>query len=99
MLDFGLAMQLDATMQFQRAIAGTMDYMAPEIFYDTPPSVASDLYSVGVIAYRIFTGHPPFDSAKMRERLSSVLEQIMYQPPDLRGAAAPHAGSNRAIVG
>lgn len=40
-------------------IVGTLDYMAPEVRLLGSPSVQSDLYAVGVIAYQLLTGERP----------------------------------------
>jgi serine/threonine-protein kinase len=39
---------------------GTADYTSPEQCLGQPPSFASDQYSVGLIAYALLTGFPPF---------------------------------------
>lgn len=42
-------------------IVGTPEYMAPELLLDAaPPSVASDLYSFGVLLYECLAGDVPF---------------------------------------
>ena len=40
--------------------AGTADYAAPEHLLGAPPSNRSDIYSLGVIAYELLTGHLPY---------------------------------------
>ena len=40
--------------------AGTADYAAPEHLTGAPPSNRSDIYSLGVIAYEMLTGHLPY---------------------------------------
>jgi serine/threonine protein kinase len=37
-------------------LMGTQGYMAPELFRLEPPTVSSDLYALGVIAYELLTG-------------------------------------------
>lgn len=69
LLDFGLAMQRDSQPS---KVAGTVLYMAPEVIQGLPPSVASDLYAVGILAYELLGGQPPF---------LSVME-ILEKPPD-----------------
>ncbi|MEM6428791.1 MAG: serine/threonine-protein kinase [Deinococcota bacterium] len=41
--------------------AGTVYYMAPEIFLGEPSSLQSDIYSLGVLAYEVLTHRRPFD--------------------------------------
>ncbi|EPX60266.1 serine/threonine protein kinase [Cystobacter fuscus DSM 2262] len=62
LMDFGLAKSehVPGTTS-QGATLGTPEYMAPEQVMGTPPvSPASDLYSLGVVAYELFTGQLPF---------------------------------------
>lgn len=59
LLDFGLAMfTRDLGSQFAE-IAGTVGYMAPEVLVGAQPSVASDLFSVGVMAHELLLGTHP----------------------------------------
>jgi predicted ATPase len=55
-LDFGLA----ALTGQDVSSAGTLAYMAPELLQGQPPSPASDLYAVGVLAYELLAGWHPF---------------------------------------
>jgi serine/threonine protein kinase len=60
--DFGLAHRTTDVTQTTRTgqIVGTIAYLAPERFLSKPSDVRSDLYSVGVVMYEIFTGTIPF---------------------------------------
>ncbi len=40
-------------------IAGTLEYMAPEVLAGSPPSPASDLYALGVLLHQLLTGRSP----------------------------------------
>ena len=80
-LDFGLATAVDVLHRSTRdqGIAGTMAYMAPELFQNAAPSVASDLFAVGVIAYEMFTGQHPF----MGSSSAAIMYNIVMNAPDL----------------
>lgn len=41
-------------------IGGTPFYMAPELFVGLPPSVQTDIFSVGVTLYQLVTGEHPY---------------------------------------
>ncbi|MET0404565.1 MAG: serine/threonine-protein kinase [Cystobacter sp.] len=62
LMDFGLAKSAHVPgTTAQGATLGTPEYMAPEQVMGSPPvSPASDLYSLGVVAYELFTGQLPF---------------------------------------
>ncbi|MCU0498398.1 MAG: protein kinase [Anaerolineae bacterium] len=80
-LDFGIAYERAPrhTTQIEAGLAGTMAYMAPELLMDELPSVESDLYAIGVIAYEIFSGRHPFNL----NNTGYLLFDIMSRPPDL----------------
>ena len=61
-MDFGLARRTSDMTQTTRTgqIVGTIGYLAPERFLSKPADVRSDLYSVGIVMYEIFTGTVPF---------------------------------------
>ena len=77
-VDFGLASKVD-TNNHDGSLGGTFAYMAPELFEDKPPSIASDLYTIGVIAYQILAGQHPFD---LNSSLNMLLLSIMTREPD-----------------
>jgi serine/threonine protein kinase len=61
-MDFGLARRASDMAQSTNAgyVAAGIGYVAPERFLGKAADVRSDLYSVGVVAYEIFTGSMPF---------------------------------------
>ena len=79
-LDFGLSLASSySRSNVQQNTAGTLAYMAPELFADTPASIASDLYAVGVIACELVGGHHPFGQKNIALLINSILSAL----PDL----------------
>jgi serine/threonine-protein kinase len=66
LLDFGVAKLLDASapgLTTSRHTVGTFACMAPEQLLAGQIDARTDVYALGVLAYTMLTGHPPFDSA------------------------------------
>ncbi len=63
-LDFGTARLADAAEAITRhgEFVGTYAYAAPEQFNGSGVDARTDLYSLGVLFYRLLTGHRPFES-------------------------------------
>lgn len=75
-VDFGLS--VDAKTRSggnSDSTAGTLAYMAPELFNDAPVSQASDLYAVGIISYEMFTGRHPFNVNNIAVLLNEILNK------------------------
>jgi calcium/calmodulin-dependent protein kinase I len=52
---------------------GTPDYMAPEIIKGQPYGPAVDMWAMGVIAYVVLVGFPPFDGENDVEVFASIM--------------------------
>lgn len=81
-LDFGLSIDqgIRTPDAMQEGLAGTIAYIAPELFSGFSASPASDLYAVGVMAYEIFTGQYPYQyTPRIPARLITV---ILTRQPD-----------------
>jgi len=61
--DFGLAKRADPFTLLASA-QGTYAFMAPEVLRDEGYSCASDVWSVGTIAYLLLTNHFPYDDGR-----------------------------------
>ena len=55
LMDFGLSSLPESTSN----IAGTPNYMAPELFSGSPATISSDLYALGILLFSLVTGEPP----------------------------------------
>jgi serine/threonine-protein kinase len=63
--DFGVARPAGEVAPGE--LAGTLVYMAPELFEGRPYSVQSDLFAVGLVLYEACTGTRAFDAANLAE--------------------------------
>ena len=92
--DFGLAnligqfdkktglIRVDGALVKSSMRAGTIHYMAPECI-NGQPGRRSDLYSVGVVLYKMLTGTVPFNGSSPEE----ILYKIFKQPPPVLSEA------------
>jgi eukaryotic-like serine/threonine-protein kinase len=75
--DFGIAQAGASDMTLTGSIMGTAQYLSPEQAQGQAVSVASDLYSVGVILYELLTGAVPFDGDTA---VAIAFKQVSAQP-------------------
>ena len=61
LMDFGAGTELSTGSQKPHDTAGTPVYLAPELFDGRPATRASDVYSLGVLLYRMVTDQFPVD--------------------------------------
>ncbi|XP_032938884.1 death-associated protein kinase 2-like isoform X3 [Catharus ustulatus] len=71
-IDFGLAQQLEDGITF-KSLCGTPQYIAPEVINYEPLSLATDMWSIGVITYILLSGLSPFQGETDAETLSNVV--------------------------
>ncbi|MHB8597077.1 MAG: serine/threonine-protein kinase [Ktedonobacteraceae bacterium] len=77
--DFGLAKLLTAPSQtIAGMVFGTPLYISPEQVQNQPISNRTDLYSLGVILYEIFTGVTPFRGEGVR----IMMQHVTHEPPE-----------------
>ncbi len=82
LLDFGIATSLDrATLDDDGSVLGTVAFVAPELACGKPASCRSDVYSVGVLLYRMLTGRVPFRGKTSREVFR---KHVTHEPPPPR---------------
>jgi serine/threonine-protein kinase len=93
-IDFSLACRIATGIMKllagkQKSIMGTRTYIAPEIILKKPPTVQSDIYSLGVTLFEIATGVPPFAGMSPSDLLKKHIGE----------AAAPPSLANPNVTG
>ncbi len=88
--DFGAAYLLKA-QETQIADIGSPLYMSPEQIQGDPLDHHSDMFSLGVVLYLLFTGQRPFVAPTLPELLMKILKEGPPPPSSLR------PGLNKAI--
>lgn len=80
-MDFGLAKSVTAPEAgFTKKIMGTPAYMSPEQAKGEETDQRSDIYSIGVIMYEMFTGVLPFDAETRDEYVRKHIEEKPKSP-------------------
>jgi serine/threonine-protein kinase len=100
-LDFGVAKLLetgagpptDLAQTLSGTVLGTPCYMSPEQALGRPLDARSDFYSLGVIAYELLTGRPPFID---ETNVLVMARHVRSAPPPFR-SVAPDAEVGPAI--
>ncbi len=89
LIDFGLSRPRGVTRRSSQQIAlGTPSYMAPELSLQSSIEPRfenrADIYSLGLIAYELFSGSAPFEG----DALQVIAQHTMAEPdpPSFRGA-------------
>lgn len=80
--DFGIS-RLVAEVGDVREIIGTPDYVAPEVLQFEPLSLATDIWSIGVLAYVLLTGCSPFGGDTKQETFLNISQCNLDFPDDL----------------
>ena len=90
LVDFGIARTSgDMTMTTAGVVLGTVTYMSPEQASGERLTPASDIYSLGVVAYQCLTGSPPFKADTPLGVLSAHLKEVPPRLPDEIPAPVP----------
>ena len=79
--DFGIARLADQVpLTATGQVMGTVQYLAPEQAGGKPASAATDIYSLGIVAYEALAGRRPF---KGESQVAIAMAQIKETPTEL----------------
>ena len=80
-LDFGLAKLADESMGQKQsgAVVGTFPFMSPEQAEGRAVDARSDIFSLGVVLFRMATGRQPFAG----DTAEGIVSAILHDEPDL----------------
>ena len=81
-MDFGISKAANATVGFTASgvIVGTPEYMSPEQCRGVEITPASDQYALGLVAYAMLTGAPPFAG----QSFNVLMQQTSTEPTPVR---------------
>jgi serine/threonine-protein kinase len=89
LMDFGVAKVETSVMTATGQILGSPTYMAPEQIAGQPVTGLADVYALGVVAYEMLTGRPPF--------YGKTITQVIYHV--MHGLATPPQRLNASLPG
>ncbi|XP_032536815.1 serine/threonine-protein kinase Nek5 isoform X1 [Chiroxiphia lanceolata] len=70
--DFGIARQLNSTMEFAHTCVGTPYYLSPEICENRPYNNKTDIWSLGCVLYELCTLKHPFEGNSLHELVLKI---------------------------
>ncbi|XP_052382959.1 obscurin isoform X13 [Oncorhynchus keta] len=96
--DFGFCQEMD-TSRHQYSQFGTPEFVAPEIIHQDPVTIASDIWSIGVVAYLCLMCRCPFMGETDRATLMRVGEGTLnWDAPDLTYRSTGAQGFLRTVL-
>jgi len=81
--DFSLAVRKDKELLASRIISGSRSYIAPERILHKRYDERADIYSMGITAYELLTGHLPYTGTSDQEVLHKHVSPWI-RPPAIR---------------
>jgi serine/threonine protein kinase len=77
-MDFGIARSMESLTRLTGSMVGTPAYMAPEQVAGKPVDYRTDIYSLGLMLYEMFTGSQAFQADTA---VALALKQMRESPP------------------
>jgi len=79
-MDFGVARLESSNLTALGTVVGSVRYMAPEQMMGERVDGRADVFSLGAVAYELFTGRPPFPGKTITEVVSRVVHGSHVPP-------------------
>jgi WD40 repeat protein/serine/threonine protein kinase len=86
--DFGIARGRDRSMASER-VSGTLAYISPDQLQNLRPTPQADIYSLGIILYRMFAGEHPFAGQSSTEIVQSHMNVLLPNIGEIRPDLPP----------
>lgn len=84
--DFGIAKVENSELTQVGTSLGTPSYMSPEQCRGQPVDQRSDLFSIGIVLYELFTGEKPFQGNSAHALMHHILQSTPEKPSVLNPA-------------
>ncbi|XP_025907418.1 aurora kinase B-like, partial [Nothoprocta perdicaria] len=83
--DFGWSVHAPSLRR--RTMCGTLDYLPPEMVEGRPHDEKVDLWCLGVLAYELLVGRPPFESASHGDTYRRITTVDLHFPASMSEGA------------
>lgn len=74
-------------MERRGTLVGTVNYMAPEMIKDNAASMATDIWCMGCIIFKLLTGQVPFTGVETYKVFQKILNKEITYPEYLSDEA------------
>ena len=82
------ALELESYKTHHGQLLGTPIYMAPEQIAGDPPDERTEVFSVGIVAYEVLAGKPPYAATSFEDLFAQI---VSTEPPPIEGLPKPVA--------
>ena len=83
-LDFDLARRISKQPVALSSVDGTPSYLAPELILREPVDERTDIFSLGILGYELFTGQKPFTAPTHQELFRAYTTRNVAFPPPVK---------------
>lgn len=84
-----------ASSSRRKTLCGTLDYLPPEMVAGEAHDRGVDVWSLGVLAFELLYGAPPFEAQGHSETYRRILKVDLRFPDDELDASSSSSGSNK----